>query len=113
MKESFVSTIDIRGAIEYSEGKMHYYPHTSYTVYSEDGKTVIKRVANTVGIHDEDPSLVQLPVGQYIVLTDGKRIAVIIKPGQLTKVDLEHDWKHRGPIYSWFLFFLLPTSTRI
>jgi hypothetical protein len=84
----------------HNDGDVHYFPHTSYTIYSEDGKTVVKKVANGINIHDEDPSLVQLPDGKYIVLAEAEhsgmvRIAVIIEPGQLTKVDLQYGWKQR------------------
>jgi hypothetical protein len=86
----------------HNDRNVHYFPHTSYTVYSEDGKTVVKIVANAIGIHDEDPSLVQLPAGKYIVLAEAEqfgmlRIAAVIEPGQLTKIDLGYDWKHREP----------------
>jgi hypothetical protein len=87
---------------DYNAGDIRYFPHTSYTVYSEDGKTVVKKVANAISSHDEDPSLVQLPAGKYVVLAEAEnsgmvRITVIIKSGQLTKVDLQHDWKQRAP----------------
>ena len=47
-------------------------------------------------------SLVQLPAGKFVVLAEAENsgmvgIAVIITPGQLTKVDLQSDWKHRAP----------------
>ncbi len=87
---------------DHEDGHVHYFPHTSYTVYAEDGKTVVKKVANALSIHDEEPFLVQLPAGTYVVLARARntgmvRIAVIIKPGQLTKVDLHYDWNHRVP----------------
>jgi len=40
---------------DHDDGDVHYFPHTSYTVYSEDGKTVVKKVGNAISIHDEDP----------------------------------------------------------
>jgi hypothetical protein len=87
---------------DHDDGHIHYYPHTGYTVYSEDGKTVVTKVRNAIGIHDEDPSLVQLPVGKYLVFGEAEnadmvRVAVIVKPGRLTKVDLQHDWRQRPP----------------
>ncbi len=87
---------------DHNDGHIHYYPHTGYTVYLEDGKTVVKTVTNAIGIHDEEPSLVQLPAGNYVVLAEAEdssmvRVAVVIKPGRLTKVDLQHDWKQRTP----------------
>ncbi len=87
---------------DHDDGHVHYFPHTSYTIYSEDGKTVVKKVANAISIHDEDPSLVQVPAAKYVVLAKAEncgmvRIAFIITPGQLTKIDLQYDWKHRTP----------------
>ena len=87
---------------DHDDGGVHYFSHTSYTIYSEDGRTVVKKVANAISIHDEDPSLVQLPAGRYVVLAKAEnsgmvRIAVIMTSGQLTKVDLQYDWKHRAP----------------
>jgi len=87
---------------DHDDGNTHYFPHTGYTIYSEDGKTVVKKVANAISIHDEDPSLVQLPAGKYVVLAKAEnrgmtRIAVIIDPGRLTEVNLEYDGKYRVP----------------
>ena len=87
---------------DHNDGDTHYFPHTSYTIYSDDGKTVVKKVPNAIGVHDEDPSLVQLSAGTYVVRAKAEnsgmvKIAVIIKPGQLTKVNLEHDGKYRIP----------------
>src|ERR1700679_4037880 len=48
---------------------VHYYPHTGYTVCSEDGKTV-KKVTNAIGVHDEDPDLVEMQAGTYTVLAE-------------------------------------------
>ncbi len=86
----------------HKDGDMHYFPNTGYTVCSEDGRAVVKKVANAISIHDEDPSLVQLPAGKYVVLAEAEesskvRIMVIIKPGQFTKIDLQHDWKQSAP----------------
>jgi hypothetical protein len=85
---------------DHKDRDVHYFPHTSYTVYSEDGKTVVKKVANAISLHDEDPSLVQLLAGKYVVLAKAEprgmvKIAVVIKPGQLTKIDLQYGWKQR------------------
>jgi hypothetical protein len=87
---------------DHNDGVLHYSPHTSYIVYAEDGKTVVKKVTNAISIHDEDPSLVQLPAGKYVVLAEAEypgmvKIAVIIRPGQFTKVDLQSHWKQRAP----------------
>jgi hypothetical protein len=90
------------GTEDHHDGDVHYFPHTSYTVYAEDGRTVVRKVANAISIHDEDPSLVQLPAGKYVVLGEvGNggmvKVAVVVQPGQLTRVDLASDWKQRAP----------------
>jgi hypothetical protein len=84
-------------AEDHNDGDVHYYPHTAYKIYDQDGK-LYKRVANAIGIHDEDPSLVRLPVGTYTVEADAEwsgmvKVPVVIEPGRLTSVNLEYDWK--------------------
>src|ERR1035438_3347163 len=74
---------------------VHYYPHTNYAVYSEDGKTV-KKVRNAIGVHDEDPALVEMPAGTYTVLAESEdygtvKVKIVIEPGKLTKVNLEYN----------------------
>jgi hypothetical protein len=80
----------------HNDGDVHYYPHTSYTVYSDDGRTVVKKVANAISIHDEDPALVDMPAGNYTVLAESEyygmvKIKVVIEPGKLTTVNLEYN----------------------
>jgi hypothetical protein len=72
---------------------VHYYPHTNYAVYSEDGK-LIRKVTNAIGVHDEDPALVEMPAGTYTVLAESERygmvkVKVVIEPGKLTTVNLD------------------------
>ena len=80
---------------DHDDGDLHYFPHTSYTVYSEDGK-IVKKVANAIGVHDEDPALSQLPAGTYTVLAESEdygtvKVKVVIEPGKLTTVNLEYN----------------------
>jgi len=87
---------------DHAEGGMQYYPHTGYTVYAEDGKTVVTNVANASSVHDEDASLVQLPAGKYVVEAKADqygtvRVGVVIEKGQLTAVNLRYDWNHPSP----------------
>jgi hypothetical protein len=56
---------------------------------------LVKRVPNAIGIHDEDPSLVELPAGAYTVLARSEyygmvRVKVIVKAGEQTTVNLEY-----------------------
>lgn len=74
---------------------VHYYPHTNYAVYSEDGK-LVRKVTNAIGVHDEDPALVEMPGGTYVVLAESEcygmvKVKVVIEPGKLTTVNLEYN----------------------
>jgi hypothetical protein len=86
----------------HADASMHYFPHTGYTVYAEDGKTVVTNVANASSVHDEDALLVQLPAGKYLVEARADRygtvrVGVVIERGQLTTVNLRYDWNHPAP----------------
>jgi hypothetical protein len=75
------------------DGNTHYFPHTSYTIYSADGK-VVKKVANRTNIHDEEPTVVELPAGTYTVLARSAshgmvKVEVVIAAGRLTTAKLE------------------------
>ena len=80
---------------DHNNGDTHYFPHTSYSVYSEDGK-IVKKVANAISIHDEDPALAEVPAGTYTVLAESEyygmvKVKVVIEPGKLTTVNLEYN----------------------
>ena len=80
---------------DHNDGGMHYFPHTSYSIYSEDGK-IVKKVANAISIHDEDPALAEMPAGPYTVLAESEyygmvKVKVVIEPGKLTTVNLEYN----------------------
>ncbi len=75
------------------DGNTHYFPHTGYTIYSETGK-IVKKVANRISNHDEDPTVVELPAGTYTVLARSAshgivKIEVVIAAGKLTTAKLE------------------------
>src|SRR2546425_645646 len=69
-----------------------YYPHTSYHIYTPDGKR-FKWVENHIGLNDESPMLVTLPAGDFNVhaLSDFGPVIVpvLIKPGRTTEVNLD------------------------
>lgn len=76
-----------------NDGNTHYFPHTGYSIYSEDGK-LVKKVANRESMHDEDPTLVELPAGTYTVLARSAsygivKVKVVIAGGRLTTTKLE------------------------
>jgi len=75
------------------EGDTRYFPHSSYVVYTIDGK-LFNNVKNHHSVDDEVPELVSLPVGSYTVvarsLRDGYvRMPVVIKEGQQTILNLD------------------------
>jgi hypothetical protein len=78
---------------EFDDGGVPYYAHSSYAIYTTDGK-VFKNVENHISRSDEVPEIVTLPVGSYIVEArsdrDGYvRVAVVIKAGHRTTLNLE------------------------
>jgi hypothetical protein len=80
------------GSDEFNDGA--YYAHSSYAIYSIDGR-LFKRVENNISRTDEIiPWEVALPVGSYSVVArsarDGEvRVHFVIKAGQRTIVDLD------------------------
>ena len=77
---------------EFNDGA--YYAHSSYAIYSIDGR-LFKRVENNISRTDEIiPWEVALPVGSHTVVArsarDGEvRVRFVIKAGQRTIVDLD------------------------
>ena len=81
----------------HGDGDTVYYPHTAYSIYSEDGK-LVKKVRNANSSTDEEPDLVTLPEGSYAVEAEAEhqasvKVPVIIEGGRLTSVHLDGDWK--------------------
>ena len=78
---------------EVKDGDTRYFPHTSYVIYTIDGK-LFKTVKNHRSEDDEIPELVSLPVGSYGVVARSLRggyvrILVVIKENQETVLDLD------------------------
>ena len=78
---------------EFDDGGVPYYAHSSYTIYTTDGK-VFKNVENHISRSDEIPEVLALPAGAYMIEgrseRDGYvRVPVVIKAGQRTIVDLD------------------------
>lgn len=81
--------------ITHNDGNIFYYPHTSYTVHSPEGRQV-KAVQNHIGLEDESPTAVPLPRGPYNVIAQSAAfgrvtVPVVIESGALTPVFLERD----------------------
>ncbi len=78
---------------EFSDGDLVFNAHSSYSVYTPDGKS-FKSVENHMSRSDEIPERVSLPAGFYIVEARSAnkgyvRVRVMIKPSRLTLLDLE------------------------
>ena len=78
---------------EVRDGATRYFPHSSYIVYTTDGK-LFKNIENHRSGDDEIPELVSLPVGSYRVVARSLRggyvrILVVIKKDQETVLDLD------------------------
>jgi uncharacterized protein with FMN-binding domain len=71
--------------------------HSDYGIYSEDGK-LLQEVHNARGPNDPEPAIVPLAPGTYKITAQARgygpvTIPVVIRPGQLTTVNLQ---RHRN-----------------
>jgi hypothetical protein len=78
---------------EVSDGDSAFNPHSSYVIYTIDGK-FLRNVENHISRTDELPELVKLAAGAYTLearsANDGYvRVPVVIKPGRQTILDLD------------------------
>ena len=85
----------------FKDGDAWYFPHTSYGIYTIDGK-LFKNIKNRRSPNDEIPEVVPLPVGSYTVVARSERggyvgMLVVIKEGQQTILDLDlwEKWAQR------------------
>jgi hypothetical protein len=82
---------------EFDDGGVSYHAHSSYSIYTIEGK-LFKNVENHITRSDELPAIVTLAAGSYIVEArsdrDGYvRVAVVIKAGHRTTINLEYGQK--------------------
>ena len=82
---------------EVSDGDLPFNPHSSYLIYTPDGK-LFKSVENHMSRSDEIPDIVRLPAGSYIVEARSAnngyvRVRVVIKPSRQTVLDLDDESK--------------------
>jgi hypothetical protein len=78
---------------EFNAGDARYFPHSSYIIYTIDGK-LFKNVKNHRSAGDEVPEIVALPVRTYTVVARSERngyghVLVVIKQGQQAILDLD------------------------
>src|SRR4030095_16776402 len=78
---------------EFEDGDVPYYAHSSYTIYTADGK-LFKDVENHISRSAEIPEVVTMPVGSYVIGARSERdgyvrVQVFIKAGRETILDLD------------------------
>jgi hypothetical protein len=78
---------------EFEDGDVPYYAHSSYTIYTADGK-LFKDVENHISRSDEIPEVVTMPAGSYLIEARSQRdgyvrVPVVIKSGRQTILDLD------------------------
>jgi hypothetical protein len=78
---------------ESDDGGVPYYAHSSYAIYTTDGR-LFKKVENHISRSDQIPEVVTLPVGSYMVEARSEkngyvRVSVAIKAGHRTVLDLD------------------------
>jgi hypothetical protein len=78
---------------EFKDGDGWYFPHSSYEIYTINGK-LLKNVGNHTSRSDEIPEIVSLPVGFYTVVARAEkagyiRVPVVINEGRETILDLD------------------------
>lgn len=96
------------------DGEINYFPHTSYHVFTPDGKQ-FKWVENHIGMNDESPTVVKLPAGNYKVLAEADgfgrvTVPVVIKRGKLTEVNLETWGRKKTPVTNEAAVVRLPNG---
>ena len=78
---------------EFDDGGIPYYAHSSYAIYTSDGK-LFKNIENHLSRSDAIPEVVALPIGYYTVEARSRskgyiRVPVAIKTGRRTTLDLD------------------------
>jgi hypothetical protein len=83
---------------ECSEGNNPtWYQHSDYYLCAPDGR-IMRHVDNTTGYYAQDPRLLNLPPGKYMVEARAKdmlraEVPVVIKAGEITRVHLDGSWQ--------------------
>lgn len=75
----------------FDDGGTFYYPHSSYSIYTTDGK-LFKNVENHISRSDELPALVTLPAGSYTIQLRSEnrgyiRLHIVITAGRRMILD--------------------------
>lgn len=73
----------------FKDGDIPKVDRVPYTIYSADGKKL-----RWIAFNDEDPKLITLPPGKYVIvpetnMTKIEIVGAILEPGQLTEVHMK------------------------
>jgi hypothetical protein len=73
----------------FRDGDIPKVDRVPYTIYSADGKKL-----RWIAFNDEDPKLITLPPGKYVIvpetdMTKTEIVGAILEPGQLTEVHMK------------------------
>jgi hypothetical protein len=84
---------------QFDDGGALYYAHSSYSIYTTDGK-FFKKVENHISRSDEIPALVTLPTGSYTIELRSEsrgyvRVPIVISAGRRTVLDPDKDIQKR------------------
>ncbi len=82
----------------YSDGDIPKVSRVPYTIYSSDGKKL-----RWIAFNDEDPKLITLPPGKYVIvpetnITKTEIFGAILEPGQLTEVHMKGEDPKYAPL---------------
>lgn len=77
-----------------------WYQHSDYYICDSHGRR-LEHVENSTGHYAQSPRVISLPPGKYIVVARAKdvlkaKVPVVIKPGEITRVHLDGNWKPLG-----------------
>lgn len=79
-----------------------FYLHSEYTVRDQAGR-FFQLVPNHFGEMDEEPQLISLPAGHYVVTGRSDNYGLVnvpvnIEPGRVTEVHLDGSFRRLGPV---------------
>ncbi len=72
----------------------YYYPHEPYDIFNSDN-VLIRSISNHLDPIDENPTIVNLPAGNYLIWTttakvnNGEKLLVSIESGKTTRVNVD------------------------
>lgn len=101
--KGFLTVYSATETIRDGDLTQHYYPHTGYSIYEAGNPCLLRFVPNHVGNMDEEPMVVALPPGSYLIVAEDEaygrvRIPVKVESSRSITINLERN--SRAPISS-------------